>query len=361
MDDIIDETMQQQVEFGRITDFFSKTRSAYLGLSFNLIMTSFLIAPFAPAWSIALWIVLTIVTYIPRTLLTLRYFKAKNEQRLDPETIGTWERQYFLNSILPFFAFSSVAFLPFTGNPLVGFVIATLAVFVLFAGGVIIYSASLKVTFLYMYIGLGSLLVRCLYEGGYTYYVLALTLVTIVMIMQQLIRKQYLSFIEHLVTQLKFEKASLTDPLTGIANRRHLEIFLKSFIPISRRTGSEFQLVMIDLDKFKDYNDAHGHLKGDEMLVKLAQLVLDKIRSSDFFARYGGEEFALVLTANTRESAHEFMNTLKSEIQDKLGITISAGLSSSNQSDSFEGLLELADQALYQSKQQGRNRVSLAQ
>jgi len=357
----IDETTQKQLEFGRINDFFSKTKSVYLGLTFNILIASLLIAPYTTRTAIGLWILATVLTYIPRSIITLRYFRAKKENHLTPDNIAKWEDQFYLASILPFIAFSSIAFMPFAGNVHAGFAIAALALVALLTGGVMIYSASLKVVTLYLYVSLGCLIVRCLYEGTYNFYVFAVYFIALLLILRQLIKIQYKNFIDHLVTRLHFEKESLTDPLTGIANRRHLEIFLKSFVPISRRTKNEFQVVMMDIDHFKKYNDTHGHLKGDELLIKLARLVEKQIRSSDFFARYGGEEFALVLTANSPDTALELVNKLMSDIKSELEITMSAGLSSSDMADSFDQLLELADKALYQSKQQGRNQATLAQ
>lgn len=355
------ETLQKELEFERICDFFSKTRSVYLGLTFTILFASQLIAPYTTRKAIGFWVLATVICYIPRIIVTLRFFSARKAQQVTIDNVSQWEKRVYLHSFLPFVAFSSIAFMPFEGDVFSGVAIAALALVALLSGGVIIYSSSLKVITLYLYVSLGCLIVRCLYEGGYNFYILALYFLIMIVIVRKLIKTQYQKFVDHLVTRLHFEKASLTDPLTGIANRRHLEIFLKSFIPVSHRTKNEFQVVMMDIDHFKEYNDSHGHREGDELLINLAGLVNKHIRSSDFLARYGGEEFALILTVNNPETAFEFLNNLIEDIENKLGITISAGVASSDMSDSFEHLLDLADQALYQSKQQGRNRVSLAQ
>lgn len=357
----LNETMQKEVEFMRIGDFFSKTRSVYLGITFNILVTSQLIAPYTTLKSIGLWVLATAIFYMPRIVVTLRFFKAKKSQQLTTDNIGQWEKRIYLHSFLPFFAFSSIAFMPFAGDVFSGVAITALAIVALLSGGVIIYSSSIKVVTLYLYVSLGCLIARCLYESNYQFYILALYFLIMTLILRQLIKTQYRNYIDHLITQLNFEKDSLTDSLTGIANRRHLEIYLKDIIPVSHRTKSKLQIVMMDIDNFKKYNDTHGHLKGDELLISMTKLVTRHIRSSDFFARYGGEEFALILTANSREAALEFLNNLMKDIELTLDITISAGLSSSDMSDSYTQLIDLADQALYQSKQQGRNQISVAQ
>jgi len=356
----LSETMQKELEFQRISDFFSKTKSVYLGLAFNILVTSQLIAPYTTLKAIGLWILATIICYLPRIITTLRFFKAKKEQQLTIDNISLWEKRVYFHSFLPFAAFSSLAFMPFEGDVFAGVAIASLALVALLSGGVIIYSSSLKVVTLYLYISIGCLVVRCLYEGGYNFYILAFYFIILILILKNLIRTQYQNFVDHLITRLQYEKQSLTDPLTGIANRRHLELFIRNFIPVSHRIKNEFQVVMLDIDYFKKYNDTHGHGKGDELLVNLARLLKKSIRSSDFLARYGGEEFALILIGNSQENALGFLDNLSKDIKNKLDITISAGMAGSEMSGDFEELFKLADQALYLSKQQGRNRVSLA-
>ena len=87
----------------------------------------------------------------------------------------------------------------------------------------------------------------------------------------------------------------MADPLTGLTNRRRLELFGEKFLAISKRNGQLFQVAMIDRDHFKEYNDERGRLKGDNLLVSLAGIIKDGIRKSDLFARYGGDGFTHIL------------------------------------------------------------------
>lgn len=355
-----DKKMQKKLEFERINDFFSKTKGVYAGTTFNVVITSQLIAPFATVKAITIWVISIIVCYIPRIVMTVLFFRSKRAQKLSIDNIQQWEDRTFLYSILPFLAISSIAFMPFEGGIRAGFVVAALSLMSLLVGGVIIYNSSKKVISLYLYICLGCLIVRCLFEGSYYFYTLAVYFLVILVFVRKLVIRQYSLFIEHIETRLQFEKESLTDPLTGLPNRRRLQIFMEKFMPASQRTGHEFQIVMIDIDHFKNYNDAHGHILGDKLLRDFARLVKKKIRSSDLFVRYGGEEFALILTANSPEISLPFLAELMLNIEKKLGITVSAGIASSKMSEDFKQLLKLADGALYQSKQQGRNQITIA-
>ena len=355
-----DYDMQKQLEFVRINDFFSKSIGIYSGLTINIIITSFLIAPYTSLKAIIYWIVALIICYIPRVIFTLQYFKAKKLQQLNVNNIQQWENKIFLNCILPFIAYSSLAFLPFIGDVRLGFMVTALSLISLLVGGSIMYSSSKKILNLYLFTCLSFLIVRCLYEGTYHFYLLGIYFLILLIFISRLINTKYNNFIDHIASRLKFEKESLTDPLTGLPNRRHMEIFMEKFMPVSRRTGHEFQVVMIDIDYFKKYNDTHGHIQGDKILIDLAALVNKNIHSSDLFVRYGGEEFILILTAVSSENCLPFLTELMQKIEQKLQVTISLGLASSTMSDDFNQLLNQSDRALYRSKQNGRNQLSIA-
>ncbi|MFK8011718.1 MAG: GGDEF domain-containing protein [Marinicellaceae bacterium] len=352
--------MHKQLEFVRINDFFSKTKGIYGGLILNIIITSFLVAPYTSLKAIGYWISALIICYIPRVIYTFQYFKAKKLQELTVDNIQQWENKIFINCFLPFIAYSSLVFLPFEGDARIGFMVAALSLISLLVGGSIIYSSSKKILNLYLFTCFSFLIARCLYEGTYHFYLLGIYFLAILIFISRLINTKYNNFIDHIASRLKFEKESLTDPLTGLPNRRHMEIFMEKFMPASRRTGHEFQVVMIDIDYFKKYNDAHGHIQGDKVLVDLATIVNQNIHQSDFFVRYGGEEFILILTAVNSEKCLPFLKKLMLTIENELGLTVSLGIASSSISDNFKQLISLADKALYTSKQNGRNQLSLA-
>jgi diguanylate cyclase (GGDEF)-like protein len=161
---------------------------------------------------------------------------------------------------------------------------------------------------------------------------------------------------------------ALTDPLTGMPNRREFERIMRSELDRIRRYGGSCTVAMIDVDNFKNYNDTLGHPAGDALLRELANVITWQLRQSDFIARYGGEEFALVMVNTPGLDALDVMERLRrnieshrfpdEEIQPAGSITISAGLASFPENGStLEELLAHADQALYVAKSRGRNRV----
>jgi diguanylate cyclase (GGDEF)-like protein len=162
---------------------------------------------------------------------------------------------------------------------------------------------------------------------------------------------------------------SITDELTGLANRRHFHDILNREFTLTQRYSSSLSLIMIDIDHFKKYNDCHGHLQGDVVLKKVATTLLHNTRGIDLACRFGGEEFVILLPKTTTTGALIAAEKLRSvietetfagesESQPEGRLTLSLGVASyPDDTSDIHHLLELADQALYMAKQQGRNRV----
>jgi diguanylate cyclase (GGDEF)-like protein/PAS domain S-box-containing protein len=149
-----------------------------------------------------------------------------------------------------------------------------------------------------------------------------------------------------------------TDPLTGAHNRRALDERLVEEQARARRSGDELCLAMIDLDHFKRYNDAHGHQQGDRLLKEAVSAWLGEVRVTDTVARYGGEEFAIVLPACALADAQPLADRVRQAVPSAQ--TCSIGLAQWDGEESVEDLIARADAALYRAKQQGRNRVTVA-
>ncbi|MDH6428954.1 PAS domain S-box protein [Paenibacillus odorifer] len=155
---------------------------------------------------------------------------------------------------------------------------------------------------------------------------------------------------------------STTDKLTGLKNRRFLQEKLEEQIAAYHRDQAPFSLCILDIDHFKNVNDTYGHQMGDYVLEKLASILKSQSRKEDIVARYGGEEFILLLPNTDSSDATAIAESLRQFIASSTweigSITVSIGIATFEATDTDITLLEKADQALYVSKEQGRNRVT---
>lgn len=162
----------------------------------------------------------------------------------------------------------------------------------------------------------------------------------------------------------RLAELATTDPLTGVCNRRKFDETLQEELKRETRYKRGLALIILDIDYFKEINDQHGHAIGDRVLKALADLIRDEAREADSFFRIGGEEFALLTyTASTEElaDAAERLRILVQAYDFDVGhpLTISLGASRFLPGDNTGSLFKRTDEALYQAKGAGRNRVAL--
>ncbi len=150
---------------------------------------------------------------------------------------------------------------------------------------------------------------------------------------------------------------SRTDPLTGANNRRALNESLDSMFAMKSRYDYGFSLMLLDVDHFKQVNDVHGHLVGDQILKDVVEVIGDLSRDTDFVARYGGEEFVVLLPGTPLVGAQVFAERVRSKIAERLSVTVSSGIASAETAADGKELIHNADLALYAAKEAGRNRV----
>jgi len=162
----------------------------------------------------------------------------------------------------------------------------------------------------------------------------------------------------------KYEALASVDPLTGLYNRsKFYDLFLSAY-KLQQQRESAMSLMMLDIDHFKRINDTFGHNIGDKVLVGIATILRNELRNIDIICRWGGEEFVVLLPTATLDNAQKIAQKIrlaiqKSKIIEEYTITASFGLTAIGKGDTLEGAVERADQALYRSKESGRNQVTL--
>ena len=177
--------------------------------------------------------------------------------------------------------------------------------------------------------------------------------------------------LENCINLERLKRIGLTDPLTGVNNRRFFDQRLLEEVARARRHALPLACLLLDIDRFKSINDAHGHQVGDRVLIETAGLMRAQLRGSDLLARYGGEEFTALLTHTDRSAALEIAERIRKAVaehdfiipeQDSLRVTLSIGVAlleapGTDIQEEAARLVACADHALYAAKNGGRNRV----
>lgn len=165
----------------------------------------------------------------------------------------------------------------------------------------------------------------------------------------------------------RMRRLAYTDDLTDLPNRRSFDETLRTHMARATKNGTSLALALLDLDHFKEVNDAHGHIVGDVVLKQLGHILKRVYRASDFIARIGGEEFAIILPGASPRENIMYLERVRTEIERALVIpvgeepfitvTVSLGIAEKQPGDSRSTFLTRADKALYAAKREGRNRV----
>lgn len=174
----------------------------------------------------------------------------------------------------------------------------------------------------------------------------------------------YTAIYHDITDKKRLELLATTDPLTKLYNRYKFD---KIFHMLSMRShwkiGESFALVIADIDHFKRINDTFGHPRGDEVLIRIAEVFQKTLREGDILARWGGEEFIFLLPNVSDAQALIAANKLRvavEQMEEEFPLSVSCGVSLYYPGESFEELLSRSDAALYEAKENGRNRVEIA-
>ncbi|MCK4987774.1 MAG: diguanylate cyclase [Desulfobacterales bacterium] len=166
----------------------------------------------------------------------------------------------------------------------------------------------------------------------------------------------------------KLQKLAITDGLTKLYNSRSFYTQLELEVDRFNRYKHPLSLLLLDIDNFKEYNDSYGHLEGDKVLVRFSQIIKSCLRANDSAYRYGGEEFTVILPETTGDEAKTVAQRIRSSLEAEkytpapgkvARITISIGVTQCYPKEELSTFIRRADKAMYLSKQNGRNRVSI--
>jgi diguanylate cyclase (GGDEF)-like protein len=165
--------------------------------------------------------------------------------------------------------------------------------------------------------------------------------------------------------EIELKEIARIDSLTGVYNRQSLTTFLEDEIIKNKMFQSEFSIIMLDLDNFKNINDVYGHVFGDFVLKEVCKVFMEETSRTDKVCRYGGEEFLIILPNTNRMDAFKVGERLRKEIENReflnnkenIKVTMSGGVMGYEEGLTIEGLIEVVDKSLYKAKRSGKNKI----
>lgn len=215
-----------------------------------------------------------------------------------------------------------------------------------------------KTAFIYVIVSVAAIVSICLIK----YQIHPLNHIIVIIIMLLITCNEGLLVQENKDLRNQFFNLSIYDELTGLHNYRFLTQIYKREISRANRYGLPLTVLLVDVDHFKKINDSYGHEKGNDVLKRIAEIIMESVREADIPARYGGEEFVILLPETDKKDGYQVAERIRQKIAGHVfsfgRVTVSVGLASYNpQNPCQDDLLNRADTAMYSAKKSGRNRV----
>lgn len=348
------QSKKEQLDLQRIQILYHQAWFTFIGLLVSAAVIVYTIYPKLPWWITLAWLFLAL-SVIPVRLALLSAFKADIKNgRLSVEQARLSEKRWCLSTAIPSTAFASSIYFPYSSDQLIIFLFIGLVLVSMIAGSIVSSITSKKTVMVFMNLSILPYIARCFMETGETYWTLGVFFIAFYMIFLSLALRMNQTVLEAIRQQIERQEIAYKDSLTGLWNRRKL------FTVVESMEGKPYSLLLIDVDHFKYFNDKEGHTKGDEMLSEISLSILGCTQEKDLVVRYGGEEFLVLLPGVLSSAAERIAHQIRQRVIVDSTSTVSIGVADTELEKDFDALVELADKAMYQAKNDGRNCVRTA-
>jgi diguanylate cyclase (GGDEF)-like protein len=303
------------------------------------------------------WITAILLINLPRLILVKRFYHKLDRGEITYRNVQLWERRFYYGVFLSSLSWSAVSLFPFQHDLLKSLLFTALLLVGMSSASIVTLITSLMMGLTFLTATMLPLIARSLLSGEMALMVLALLGLTYYVIFANMAYRLHHTVIDNISLKIENEELSLKDVLTGLWNRRQLYLFAEQLFMQKERSQETFSIIMLDLDHFKDFNDSSGHLAGDRLLSQIAYIITSESRSVDLVVRYGGEEFMVVLPRADGGQAARVAERIRLGVREQTAVSISAGIAGYRNDETFEQMIARADKALYQAKEQGRDRI----
>ncbi len=351
-------TSDQRIQFEKAILFYKNAYNSFFGIIILSVFYNILFWDNLSKNYLLIWDILILVINIPRLMITILFHKRLEKQIITLNNFSIYLKIYQSSLMISGLSWSVIPFFPYIQNHLLNYLYIVILLIGLSSAAILSFSISRKIVLSYISVIMIPLTIRLFIDSNSEYITLGVLSFTFYLMMIRLIFNLHKTIMSNIRLILQNENSSLTDPLTGLGNRRRLDMFMETLIPYIERRNSTFSIIILDIDHFKKYNDTYGHRAGDEVLKSVSNTIIKLIRGEDLGIRFGGEEFLIILPDTPIEQARSIAERIRLGIKEHTPVTISGGVASYNNFLSFDQIIEMADQSLYTAKNNGRDQIN---
>ena len=309
---------------------------------------------------LGIWYGLTVVFNLARYATFSRFEKISANREQNAINYTFWHNLFFTGVLFSGLLWSVTIFFPFEHDPLRYMHFVIIVLILLISGTVTLNSSSAPLVYSYIAIMLIPSILHFTYTSGIEYATISIMLILYMFSMFRIVSGLNHTIISNIRMKIENQHLTLIDPLTGLWNRRQLYQFMDKLIPETKKKGVSFGILFFDLDDFKKYNDKNGHIAGDNLLKKTAEILKKETGPDDLSVRFGSEEFLVVFPGADAGKTGITAEQIRKRIKKETGISISGGITTFDPSLDVDGMIKRADRALYSSKSGGKNRITVA-
>lgn len=348
------------IDFERINLLYQSAPIAVNGLLVGFSTLFFAVRELLPTNYLVFWGGAFSIALIWRIGLIIAFRWQIAADKINPQNIQKWEYFWVAMTVFTATVFSVLVFFPFSHDALIALLFIAMVFMGMSSGSAISSNSSVMVVLAFLTPTSCSLVFKTIYDAQPYYFLIAFVYTFFYLVLVFLTLNGNRVVVDNIKLRQHSEYQSIIDILTSLINRRGLKLFIDKLIPQAQRSRMPFSIVILDIDFFKRFNDTHGHLKGDQVLVQVAACLEKVAREEDLVTRFGGEEFLIVLPDANLEMAAKVVERIMIAVRNDTEVTISSGLAMFTPDISFEQLVKNADDALYLAKKQGRDRFVIA-
>lgn len=345
---------QAQLDLQRVLILYQHGKYSFVSVSVSALVIAYVLQIHLNLAITLTWFTAALSVIPIRLMLISGFFRTLKSNEMTGGKALIWERRWVMATAIPALVFASSVYLPYTEDHLITHLFIGMILVSMISGSIVSSTTSMNTVMVFIHLSIIPFIAECFMETDRYHILLGCFFIVFYFVFCSLSLRIHRTMLRSIQVQIERQDMSYKDSLTALWNRRKL------YFETEQMVGSTYCVMLIDVDHFKQFNDKHGHSKGDEILVQISSSIVRCVGAKDLVVRYGGEEFLVVFPGILMPAAEAIADNIRAKVVAECGSTVSIGIADTNLDQDFDALVDLADKAMYLAKNGGRNCVKLA-